>query len=101
MMKEIVAPMTGEEWGSANSRYLETEMERLRLLLRRRVLWLRKQWRRDAPQGYMGMAITDHEADVLLLDGDKDAEFTFYRTDADAHEVGVLLEEVSARVAAQ
>ena len=45
--------MTAEEWRTANSRYLAAEMERVRLLLNRRILWQRKHWRRATGQGYL------------------------------------------------
>src|SRR5262249_14656508 len=85
-------------WRSANSRYLATEMERLRLLLHRRVLWLRRHWKRALTQNYMGWAISDHEADILLLAKDKQAEFDFYDTDPEAQKLSVLLDATCARL---
>ena len=73
-------------WADANRAYLDLRARELRLLLRRRVLWLRKQWGRDPLQGYHGLVITDAEADILLVSGadDRAAEARFRRQDREA-----------------
>jgi hypothetical protein len=97
-MSTSVAPVTGEEWRAGNFRYLTAEMDRLRLLLRRRILRLRKHWRRDQNNNYLGWAITDHEADILLIASDKQAEADFYNTDPQAQELGVMLAANAAEI---
>jgi len=97
-MEMRAAPITEEEWRSANAAYLAAEMERLRLLLRRRVLWLRKQWRRDSPQSYLGWAITDHETDMLLAGGIRQAELAFHDSDPEAREAARLLDKIFVRL---
>ncbi|HEX8162183.1 MAG TPA: AAA family ATPase [Pyrinomonadaceae bacterium] len=69
-----------EQWSFANRQYLEGELQLLRLLLRRRVLWLRKQWAGEESPKYPGLVINDAEADRLLA-GKSDAEKLFYRDD--------------------
>jgi hypothetical protein len=91
--------MTGDQWLTANSRYLESEMARLRQLLHRRILWQRTQWRRDGPNGYPGWAISEQEADALLEQQNSEQESAFYASDSKAREVSAALEETSLRVA--
>lgn len=98
MMTATAIPIIGEHQGSANSRYLAAEMVRLRLLLHRRVLWLRKHWRRDPQQDYPGWAISDQEADMLLVGKDRQEEFNFYESDTEAREIGALLNEASREI---
>jgi hypothetical protein len=99
-MTATATQMIGEQWMSANSRYLAAEMARLRLLLRHRILWLRKRWRRESPNGYPGWAISDHEAEVLLSGEDRQEEWAFYESDPEAREIAGLLEEASLQVCA-
>jgi AAA+ superfamily predicted ATPase len=72
-----------DQWNFANRQYLEGELQLLRLLLRRRVLWLRKQWAGEESPKYPGLVINDAEADRLLA-GKSDAEKLFYRDDSEA-----------------
>jgi winged helix domain-containing protein/ATPase family protein associated with various cellular activities (AAA) len=100
-MTATLAAMTGEEWKTANSSYLVAEMERVRLLLRRRILWLRQHWRRDTTSSHLSWAISDHEAEGLLSAEDLQEEFAFYQSDPDAREVGALLEKSRLQISAQ
>ena len=49
--------VTVESWRESNQVYLELELERLRLLVERRVLWLRSRWRHDPLAGFQSMVI--------------------------------------------
>jgi SpoVK/Ycf46/Vps4 family AAA+-type ATPase len=101
-MTASATPITNMHWMSANSRYLTSEMVRLRLLLRRRALWLRKHWNRDAQQmAYLNWAISDREADLLLAGSDGIEEQNFYSSDAEVLEIGAQLDSVQADLAAQ
>lgn len=71
-------------WEEANWTYLELALRRLRLLLQRRVLWLRKQWKHDPLQEYQGLVISDAHADWLLAGEDFQAEDQFYEEDKGA-----------------
>jgi MoxR-like ATPase len=77
-------PLDAVAWARANHRYLRGELERLRLLLRRRVLWLRRQWARDQGPGFQGLAIADGHADRLLVPADAAAAESFQGTDPEA-----------------
>jgi hypothetical protein len=92
---------TGGSWQVANMEYLQAEFTRLRLLLERRVLWLRSVWKRDlAPQyqNFQGLVITDSDADQLLHPASAESEPRFYATDEPAQRVTRALEEQSVRV---
>jgi len=80
-------------WLAANHRYLLGELERLRLLLRRRVLWLRSQWEPDGETDVHGFAIGDAQANRLLVAADALAEERFCRADPEALEIARLLSE--------
>lgn len=67
---------------------LALELERLRLLLRRRILWLRASWVDDPLRGAGRLAISDAEADALAAPPDPEAEATFLREDEGAVELG-------------
>jgi hypothetical protein len=73
-------------WHNANRDYLNEELSRLRRILQRRVLWLRKQWKRDPLQGFREWVISDADADRLLMGTDESAE-SFYANDRDAAEL--------------
>ena len=91
-------------WTEANHRYLRGELERLRLLLRRRVLWLRRQWAQDAqsdPPGAHGFAIGNAMADRLLTLEDRRAEERFYATDPEALAIARALAEREGELARQ
>jgi ATP-dependent 26S proteasome regulatory subunit len=89
-----------QQWQEANRAYLMAETQRLRLLLQRRVLWLRRQWRHDPVQNYQGMVITESEADWLLAGEDPSAETRFYREDPEAAALTGLLGEAEQKIAA-
>src|SRR5215218_10081130 len=74
-------------WQRANQTYLDGETQRLRLLLQRRVLWLRRLWRHDPLENYQGLVISEAQADWLLAGEDREAEVRFYREDSRANEI--------------
>jgi ATP-dependent 26S proteasome regulatory subunit len=87
-------------WHEANHTYLHTQLARLRLLLRRRVLWLRQQWQQDELQSYQGLLISNAQADLLLAGDNSRTEGNFYLKDATAAAFSrslVQLERESAR----
>ena len=71
----------GASWAEVNEACLNLEMQRLRLLLQRRVLWLRQLWRHDPLENYHGLVITEAQADWSLAGEDREAEETFYKED--------------------
>ena len=61
-------------WAEANRACLDRQLQRLRLLLQRRVLWLRKHWRQDELQPLRGVVVSEAQADWLLSGEDLAAE---------------------------
>lgn len=92
----VPEPTTAESWGQANHRYLRAEAERLRLLLKRRVLWLRRHWAKDTGPAFQGLAISEAHADRLLARESRDAEERFYRTDPEATPISRSIQEMEA-----
>lgn len=90
MMEKTITrpnPPSYMEWLKMNHSYLETEMRLLRLLLQRRILWLRQLWKSDPLQNYQGQVISDNQADQLLEGEDRIAEQKFYREDSEAQKI--------------
>jgi hypothetical protein len=81
-------------WAHANSRYLRGELDRLRLLLRRRVLWLRRQWAGAPGTAYAGLAISEAEVDRILEGEDAGLEARFHGESPGAAVVGRALEKL-------
>src|SRR5215204_6585312 len=88
-------------WQAGNQAYLNTEMYRLRLLLRRRVLWLRRLWRSDPLEEYRGMLISETQADWLLAGEDHQAEARFYLEDPTAAQIGHTIDELEKELERQ
>ncbi len=90
-----------QDWLNANLRFLWTELQRLRLLLQRRVLWVRRQWsEEDLPQ-YRGLVISDREADALLHGTDLSAEMAFYRDHPQALEISRAVSRIESSLREQ
>jgi hypothetical protein len=95
-----------QSWSGANCEYLHAELGRLRMLLHRRVLWLRKIWRRDLAQefqGFQDLIITEADADLLLTSNPPDAEARFYEQDESAQAIarGLAQQQLRIQAAAQ
>ncbi|MFY9822111.1 MAG: hypothetical protein WAM82_12065, partial [Thermoanaerobaculia bacterium] len=96
----IAEPATREiSWTEANRACLEAELARLRLLLHRRVLWLRRLWKHDPLQAWQGLVISDQQADSLLAGDDPEAEACFYREDPAAAAVDRALGDTATHAA--
>jgi ATP-dependent 26S proteasome regulatory subunit len=88
-------------WTEVNRNCLRAELHRLRLLLQRRVLWLRRQWQHDPLQNYQGLVISDAQADWLLAGEDRQAESRFYREDPEAAAISRSIAETERELAEQ
>jgi ATPase family associated with various cellular activities (AAA) len=75
------------------------DMTRVRLLLSRRVLWLRRRWAHNPLREYRGMVISDQQADELLAGQDRAAEQAFYHDDPEAAGLSRAMEEHAGRLA--
>jgi ATPase family associated with various cellular activities (AAA) len=71
---------------------LALELERVRLLVRRRMLWLRASWSDDLLRGTGRFVVSDAQADALASPADPFAEAAFYRE----HEPAAALSEAIA-----
>jgi len=69
------------QWKQANGEYLAVEVARLRALMRRRALWLRRQWSHDTAQDHTAWKISEAQADWLLAGTDRDDAAAFYASD--------------------
>jgi DNA polymerase III delta prime subunit len=81
-------------WSGANQEYLGAGLGRLRLLMERRILWMRKVWKRDLSadgQSFQGLVITDAEADLLAHPDDAVTEAQFYQEDEEARSITARL----------
>lgn len=91
----------GLGWAAANRQYLQAELVRLRLLLHRRVLRLRKVWKRDLAsefRNFQGLVITDAEADLLLNSCAADADSRFDEHDDEAQGISRGISEQQLRI---
>jgi SpoVK/Ycf46/Vps4 family AAA+-type ATPase len=86
--------VTASDWATMNQNYLHTQLQRLRLLLHRRILWLRKQWKHDPLQSYQGLMISETRADGLLSGEDPTAEKRFYQKDPEAARLSSEIEAI-------
>jgi hypothetical protein len=87
-------------WQEVNQDFLEKQLRRLRLLLRRRVLWLRRQWRQDPLQSCQGLIISDVQADWLLAGEDRQAEARFHQEDPEAAGLSSSIHDLELQISA-
>ncbi len=100
-MREARNTALNTEWAQANWSYLNVELQHLRLLLKRRILWLRRQWKDDPLQPYQGMVISDAQVDRLLDSEWRDSELRFYREDPEAAAASRLISEAQQELSHQ
>jgi hypothetical protein len=86
---------------SSRASVLELEVERMRLLLRRRILWLRAWWGNDPLHGAAGLLVSDARADAHARGERRRDEQAFYRDDAEAAAIGEVLAELTAELESQ
>ena len=79
---------------------LDLELERLRLLLRRRILWLRAWWGVDPLHGAGALLVSDERVDALVRRPDPEDEAAFYREDAEAGRLSEAIAELEAALEA-
>jgi hypothetical protein len=89
-----VSALAGPARQQAALSKLDLELDRLRLLLRRRMLWLRANWGADPLRGAGGLVISDEQADVLAVGADRHDEAAFYREDVQAAEIAETIAEL-------
>ncbi|MDJ0893071.1 MAG: AAA family ATPase [Gammaproteobacteria bacterium] len=105
MTQTAPAPETRQlTWQQANREYLGVALRRLRLLLERRLLWLRRQWNDDPLhlQNLQGTLVSDARADWLVSGADDpDLEDRFYAEDSEAARLGSVINQVEKDLAAR
>ena len=84
-------------WREANAAYLRAEVQRMRLLVRRRVLYTRAQWARHEA-GEPSLYVGDAQVDRLLEEDGCRNEWRFYDEDAGAQRIGAELAEVERAI---
>lgn len=84
-------------WLEANQSYLRSHLSWLRLILHRRVLWLRQQWKHNPPHKHQAQFIRDAQTDWLLVGEDFAAEQQFYKEDGAAREITHNIEEMKRK----
>ena len=98
-MAQDIDNAAARTWAQANQAHLHQELRRIRLLLRLKVLWLRRNWRQDPLAAHRGLVISDVQADRLLQDADRDEELEFRCGDAEAAAIMGALEEAERELA--
>jgi hypothetical protein len=85
-----------QDWQAANDHYLRLALERLRLLLSVRALWLRSQWRHDPRQEAVAQVISDAHLEWLCRGEDVEAVVRFAATNAESRAVADEVARVEA-----
>lgn len=88
-------------WSAVNKRCLDLELQRIRLLLERRMLWLRKLWKQDPLQAHQGLVISDAKADLLITGDDGSAEAQFYAKEPRAAAIARALAETDHAISTE
>jgi ATP-dependent 26S proteasome regulatory subunit len=86
------------DWGRTNREYLDVQLQRLRLLLRRKVACLRTRWAHDAAQDFLAWRISEAQADWLLGGEDGRAEAAFCESNSATREMTQSLAEINRRL---
>jgi hypothetical protein len=86
-------------WAEANQTQLRAELHRLRLLLQRKVRWLRHTWQNDPVGAGHGMVISEALADRLLAGDAIEAERRFHEGDATSCAIARSLDQLEAQLA--
>lgn len=88
-------------WAEANRRYMWTRLDWLRLVLRRRALWLRSRWSEEGLWSGDGRILSDHQADLLLAGEDTEIVARFLATDPEAQTVTQAMYDLAEQVTQQ
>ena len=77
---------------------LDLELDRLRLMLRRRILWLRANWVADPLGRTGGLVISDQQADRIAAGVDPRQEAAFYREDGHAAAIAEAIADLDVQL---
>ena len=96
-----VSELTEPRWQQMNAAHLAAHLRRLRLLLDRRIRFLRTRWPGDDEDLRNPMVIRDATAERLLLEEDPAEAVAFYEHDEQALEAGQSIQHLERELAAQ
>ncbi len=99
--QETMESSTVGSWRQSNQAYLELELRRLRLLLQRRVLWLRSRWQHDPLQNYQSLVISEEQADALMVGDDRQGEISFHGESPEAAALSESIAQITAELDGQ
>src|SRR5579864_3099182 len=93
--------LSDAEWQRANAAYFDHHLQRLRLLLHRRALWLRSRWtceerRHRDLDSLEGMVIRDETADRLFQPAVVEETLAFYRENRPALDLGQEIDQAES-----
>jgi len=94
-------PVETNDWLQANETYLDLWMRYLRLLVQRRIVWLRSRGRGDPLEGYRSVVISEAEVDRLSIGEGRQAEIDFYDRASELEDLRELLQGVRKEIQAQ
>ena len=90
-----------QPWLEQNRNYVLSYLKWLRTILHRRILWLRIHWQHDPLHKYRIEAVSDAQADWLLIGEDYPAERKFYIENEDARNITAALDEAKLKAEEQ
>lgn len=86
-------------WQQVNFEYLTGQLQRIRMRLERRILWLRHRWGSDRPVAFpQGVAIVDAAADLLLQPETISAMEHFFANDPQAVALIEKIQQIEALI---
>ena len=86
---------------SSNQIYLDLEQKRLRLLLKRRLVWLRRCWTGDLLQEYQELVVSEAKANELLDGEDRQEEERFYAENSETVQLGKEISQLEGIIDVQ
>src|SRR5690606_16399594 len=93
--------LAAPDWRERNLAHLHAHAHRIRLLVARRIAWLRTRWAQDPLKSYGTAVVSDQAADALLSPADAEAEAAFYASDANAQALTQALAAAEDAIAAE
>jgi len=100
-MEQITQSTAAVSWTDANREHLRAELNRLRLLFRRKVRWLRLQWQQDPVAASRAIVISDMFADRILTGCDEAEEIRFYQEDSESRAITNACNEMEISLSAR
>lgn len=99
------APRSDADWQRANAKYLQCHLDRIRLLLERRTLWLRSRWssaeRQDRDSDPLDSKVIRDETVDRLFRSESPGDAAGFFHEGPARELSEAIERMQAELAAQ